>query len=120
VIVVSLVAITLLQSLQKTPTSLSIRGQRFTAASVRATRHNSNKSARSTRIKKVTALFGEPNYLYEAAIASHERHNALHGYQMQVLRQRIHASFLSKPAFMMSILVAELAKPWDERVQWLV
>jgi len=43
----------------------------------------------------------------------------LHGYQMQVLRQRIHASFLAKPAYLMSVLVEELAKPWDERVQWL-
>ncbi|CAC9895698.1 unnamed protein product [Aureobasidium pullulans] len=65
------------------------------------------------------ALFGEPNYLYEAAIATHERHNALHGHQMQILRQRIHASFLAKPAYLMSVLVEELNKPWEERMQWL-
>ena len=108
---------TLLQSLQTTPSihdiQSSIRGHKFGGPGAR--RHQSNR----VRIKKVTALFGEPNYLYEAAIATHERHNALHGYQMQVLRQRIHASFLAKPAYLMSVLVEELAKPWDERVQWL-
>ncbi|KAH0340288.1 glycosyltransferase family 34 protein, partial [Aureobasidium melanogenum] len=116
VVLISLGVITLLQSLQRTPSihdiPLSIRGHRFGSSS-------GPKRSPSIRIKKVSALFGEPNYLYEAALATHERHNALHGYQMQVLRERIHASFLAKPAYLMSVLVEELAKPWDERAQWL-
>jgi hypothetical protein len=114
VVLITLGIATLLQSIQTTHSihdiPLSIRGHKFGGAK----RHSTK-----TRIKKVTAVFGEPNYLYEAAIATHERHNALHGYQMQVLRQRIHASFLAKPAFLMSVLVEELAKPWDERMHWL-
>ncbi|KEQ93288.1 glycosyltransferase family 34 protein [Aureobasidium subglaciale EXF-2481] len=118
VVLISLGVVTLLQSLQTTHSihdiPLSIRGHKFGGAVGR--KHG---SAQAIRIKKVTALFGEPNYLYEGAIATHERHNALHGYQMQVLRQRIHASFLAKPAYLMSVLVEELNKPWDERMQWL-
>lgn len=118
VVLISLVVVTLLQSLQTTPSihdiPLSLHGHKLGGST--STRHN---LARSNRIKKVTALFGEPNYLYEAAVATHERHNALHGYQMQVLRQRIHASFLAKPAYLMSVLVEELNKPWEERMQWL-
>lgn len=68
----------------------------------------------------MTSVFGISNHLYEGALATHERHNALHGYEMQVLRQRIHASFLAKPAYLMAVLVDELAKPWEERMQWLV
>ncbi|THV88421.1 hypothetical protein D6D27_07279, partial [Aureobasidium pullulans] len=116
VVLISLVVVTLLQSLQTTHSihdiPLSLRGHKLGGSA----RHN---SARLNRIKKVTALFGEPNYLYEAAIATHERHNALHGHQMQILRQRIHASFLAKPAYLMSVLVEELNKPWEERMQWL-
>ena len=116
VVLISLGVITLLQSLQTTPSihdiPLSIHGHKFGGSS-------GPKRSPSIRIKKVSALFGEPNYLYEAALATHERHNALHGYQMQVLRERIHASFLAKPAYLMSVLVEELAKPWDERMQWL-
>ncbi|THY27399.1 hypothetical protein D6D01_04122, partial [Aureobasidium pullulans] len=118
VVLISLVVVTLLQSLQTTPSihdiPLSLRGHKLGGSA--GTRHN---SARLNRIKKVTALFGEPNYLYEAAIATHERHNTLHGHQMQILRQRIHASFLAKPAYLMSVLVEELNKPWEERMQWL-
>ncbi|GAB7356091.1 hypothetical protein MBLNU459_g6698t2 [Dothideomycetes sp. NU459] len=75
---------------------------------------------RPLRIKKVSAIFGEHNDLYEAALKTHEKHNELHGYQMQTLRERIINNFWSKPAYLLSVLVEELAKPLDQRNDWLV
>lgn len=75
---------------------------------------------RPLRIKKVSAIFGEHNHLYEAALKTHEKHNELHGYQMQTLRERIINSFWSKPAYLLSVIVEELAKPTNDRNDWLV
>ena len=77
-------------------------------------------TSRVTRIKKVSAVLGERNDLYEAALKTHERHNALHGYQMTVLRQRIVSSYWSKPTYLLSQIVDELAKPAGHRSEWLM
>lgn len=69
---------------------------------------------------KVTALFGAQNELYEAAVRTHEEHNALHGYELKVLRERIVGSFWSKPAYLLSLVVSELAKPEAERKEWIM
>lgn len=77
-------------------------------------------SSAKVRIKKVSALIGEPNHLYEAALQTHEKHNKLHGYEMGVLRERIEGNFRAKPSYLFSLMVSELAKPVDKRIDWLV
>ncbi|KAL1302812.1 hypothetical protein AAFC00_003150 [Neodothiora populina] len=72
------------------------------------------------RIKKVSALIGERNHLYERALKTHERHNEIHGYEMQVLRERITSSYWAKPSWLLAMLVEELARPELERNEWLV
>ncbi|KAK6390078.1 hypothetical protein LTR65_005891 [Meristemomyces frigidus] len=71
-------------------------------------------------VMKVTALFGQANELYEAAVRSHEEHNRLHGYELKVLRERIVDNFWSKPAFLLSLVVEELARPEGERTGWIM
>jgi len=69
---------------------------------------------------KVTGLYGHDNELYEAAIRSHGEHDRLHGYEMKVLREKIVNGHWSKPAYLLSLLVQELAKGEQERAEWMM
>ncbi|RAR10550.1 glycosyltransferase family 34 protein [Stemphylium lycopersici] len=71
------------------------------------------------RIGKVTASFGPEDPTYEAAISSHKTHDAIHNYPHFILRERILHGLWSKHAFLLTILGAELAKPQEERLEWL-
>lgn len=71
------------------------------------------------RIKKVSAVIGDRNEIYEAALRSHKRHNAIHGYDMEVLRERIVGNYWEKPAFLLAKVVEELGKPSDKRNDWI-
>ena len=70
-------------------------------------------------IGKVAMLYGE-NPVYEQALKSHERHNAVHGYSMTVLRSHILPGFWSKPGYILLRLLEEKAKPEHERLEWIV
>ena len=68
----------------------------------------------------MTSLFGQENELYEAAVRSHEEHDRLNGYETKVLEETIVSKYVSKPAWLLSLLVTELAKPIEERTEWLM
>ena len=70
------------------------------------------------RVGKCTILFNG-NSFWERAIKTHERHDKLHGYRLHVLRQSIMDDVWSKPAYILSLLLRELAKPESERLEWL-
>ncbi|KAK4615931.1 hypothetical protein CLAFUW4_10260 [Fulvia fulva] len=73
-----------------------------------------------TRIGKCTILFNSnPNSYWERAVRSHENHDKQHGYRLHVLRQQIMDDVWSKPAYILSLLLRELAKPEGERLEWL-
>jgi hypothetical protein len=72
-----------------------------------------------TRIGKCTILF-YGNSFWERAIRTHERHNREHGYRLHVLRQQLLDDVWSKPAYILSLLLRELAKPESERLEWLM
>ncbi|KAI5358868.1 putative Heat shock protein 70kD domain superfamily [Septoria linicola] len=72
-----------------------------------------------TRIGKCTILF-YGNSAWERAIRTHERHDREHGYRLHVLRQQILDDVWSKPAYILSLLLRELAKPESERLEWLL
>ncbi|OAQ99598.1 hypothetical protein LLEC1_05921 [Akanthomyces lecanii] len=72
------------------------------------------------RIAKVSMLYGKPNSMYEGAIQSHTRHAARWGYPMHVLRQDIAAGFWNKPTYLLAMIVNELSKPADERIEWMM
>ena len=63
---------------------------------------------------------GQDNELYEGALRSHEEQNRLHGYEMKVLREKIMNKHSSTPTYLLSLIVAELAKPEEERMEWLM
>lgn len=72
-----------------------------------------------TRIGKCTILFSG-NSAWERALRTHERHDREHGYRFHVLRQQILDDVWSKPAYILSLLLRELAKPESERLEWLM
>ena len=74
----------------------------------------------SASIGKITIVFGGDNPTYERALKTHEVHNRLHRYPTYVLRQQILNDVWTKPAYILSVLLKELAKPADERLHWLL
>lgn len=71
------------------------------------------------RISKVSMLFGQ-NEIYQRALETHRRHNEIYEYGMHVLREPITDGYWNKLAYIMSLLVQELAKPASERVEWFM
>jgi hypothetical protein len=77
-------------------------------------------SGKRSSIGKVMMLYGNPTPVYERALRGHDRHNEIHGYTMHVLREQTLSEFWSKPAYILQLLLAELAKPPPERLKWLM
>ena len=71
-------------------------------------------------VGKVHAVFGEPNPVYERALELHRSHAEKQGHPMFLLRERVLSGLWSKPAFILSAMLQELAKPEEERLQWLL
>ncbi|KAF2095448.1 hypothetical protein NA57DRAFT_7934, partial [Rhizodiscina lignyota] len=55
----------------------------------------------------------------QRALRTHEVHNRMHGYEMHVARRSILDDTWTKPAFILSVLLQELAKPEGEGAEWL-
>jgi hypothetical protein len=73
-----------------------------------------------SNIAKITMLYGDtPNPAYERALQSHALHADMHGYPLYVLRQKMLGRLWTKPAWILATVLAELAKPPPERLQWL-
>lgn len=72
------------------------------------------------RFAKITATFGEPDPPYEEAIASHKLHNEIHNYPQFILREQMLKGLWSKHAYILSIIGNELAKPLEERLEWVL
>ncbi|KAK3393970.1 galactosyl transferase gma12 mnn10 family protein [Podospora didyma] len=89
-------------------------------------------SGATSRIAKVTVAANKlDSDVIHRALLTHERHNALHGYQHHIAyqeavsgliendRQRRPRGAWTKPAYLLSILVSELQKPEEERLEWV-
>jgi len=74
----------------------------------------------STGIGKVTMSYGSLPEVYQRALDRQLLHSSMHGYADFVLRSKIMPRLWSKPAYILSILLQELEKPKDERLQWLL
>ncbi|KAI4715511.1 hypothetical protein E4T48_08302 [Aureobasidium sp. EXF-10727] len=72
-----------------------------------------------TRVGKCTIVFGGST-IYERTVKTHALHDRLNGYPLYVLRQSIMDDVWSKPAYILSLLLRELAKPAEERLEWLL
>lgn len=82
-------------------------------------RYNILFGARPT-VGKISILFGDSNPSYERALQSHTIHNKLNNYPMFTLRQSILDDVWTKPAYILSVMLREMAKPESERLKWLL
>lgn len=78
------------------------------------------KTASTSVIGKVHVLFGDPNPTYERALVLQEAHARRNGHPMFVCREKILSGLWTKPAFILSVILAELGKAENERLRWLL
>ncbi|GFG13353.1 glycosyltransferase 6 [Aspergillus udagawae] len=69
-------------------------------------------------IGKVTMIYGNIS-IYERTLETHKEHSRRLGYPLTVLRNPILNGIWNKLAILQSVLLRELEKPADQRLQWL-
>ncbi|KAK3336325.1 galactosyl transferase gma12 mnn10 family protein [Cercophora scortea] len=97
-----------------------------------AHRRPGKPTALTSRVAKVTVAANALNIsVIHRALQTHERHNQRHGYLHHIAlneavsgliendRQHRPKGAWTKPAYLLSILVAELQKPQDQRLKWV-
>lgn len=72
------------------------------------------------RIGKVTMIYGDNKSIYERALDTHREHSNRMGYSLFVLRRSILDGVWNKNAILLSLLLQELEKPVDQRLEWLL
>jgi len=80
---------------------------------------SSSSSPIRPTILKLSILTSWDQSASERALFTHFYHATLHAYPFHILRTPILADIWSKPAYILSHLLHELAKPPGERAQWL-
>jgi len=77
------------------------------------------KAGRRARWAKVAVASGFEDVVYERALQTHIDHAERHGYPMYVARENAADGMFNKIAYILHIVLQELYKPADERVEWL-
>jgi hypothetical protein len=72
------------------------------------------------RIAKATILYEGSHGMYDLALKLHNAHNERFGYNMHVLRSRIVKGGLNKALWLQQLIIAELQKPVEEQVEWIL
>ncbi|KAL6229312.1 hypothetical protein BDW75DRAFT_235307 [Aspergillus navahoensis] len=83
-------------------------------------RERNKASVQARRISKASMLYGPRNALYERALQSHRRHAQKWGYGMEVLQNEIVTGYWNKPSYLLALVIRELSRPVNERVEWLM
>jgi hypothetical protein len=77
-------------------------------------------TTKKARFAKVAVASGFEDILYERALDTHVQHALRHGYPMYMARENAADGMFNKIAYILDILLNELFKPADERVDWLL
>lgn len=80
----------------------------------------SDTSSGTPRVAKITLLSGIEDLAYEKALETHREHARIHGYPMYIARETAWAGAYNKIAYLMDILLNEMFKPPEDRVEWLL
>ncbi|KAL2840618.1 hypothetical protein BJX68DRAFT_271567 [Aspergillus pseudodeflectus] len=70
------------------------------------------------KVGKVMSVYGNHS-VYERTLATHEQHGRHWGYPLFVLKRPILDGYWNKLAILLSVMLQELAKPVDQRLEWL-
>lgn len=79
-----------------------------------------NNFSSKPKFAKVTVASGFEDIVYEKALGTHWDHAERHGYPMYLARENAVEGMFNKIAYLMDILLNEMYKPVDERVEWLL
>jgi len=71
------------------------------------------------RFAKVVIASGFEDIVYERALDTHRRYAQKHGYPIYIARENAAEGMFNKVAFLQVVLLDELYKPREERVEWL-
>ena len=77
-------------------------------------------TTRNARFAKIAVASGFEDILYERALDTHVQHAIRHGYPMYMARENAADGMFNKIAYILDILLNELFKPAEERVEWLL
>lgn len=77
-------------------------------------------TTKKARFAKVTVMSGFEDIAYEQALDTHVQHAVRHGYPMYIARENAVDGIFNKIAYIQNILLNELYKPKDQRVEWLL
>ena len=83
---------------------------------------SSNMLEKGHRVRQCTIILpGADHAHYERALKTHVRHGKRWGYPTHVLRNfLVENKFYNKPAYTIYLILDELAKPPDERAEWIL
>lgn len=83
---------------------------------------SSNMLEKGPKIRQCTIILPGADYPhYERALETHVRHGERWGYPTHVLRNfLVKNEFYNKPAYMIYLILEELAKPFGERAEWIL
>ncbi|EGU78143.1 hypothetical protein FOPG_09814 [Fusarium oxysporum f. sp. conglutinans race 2 54008] len=82
-------------------------------------RHMPPYPSSDVRIGRVTAHFGSVQEHYQKALRTHVLHSMIHDNDLEVMCTPVVDSLWNKPAFILSLLLDEMVKPAQERLEWL-
>lgn len=87
----------------------------------KAAPENANKAA--PKVRQATMIYETVggNIIYERSIDTHIKHGDKWGVPTHILRHDvIEAGFFNKPAYILGLVIEEMAKPHDKRTEWIV
>lgn len=114
-LILTLALVSLLGILHLSPSFLALASIPWTASGADLT-----APVKARRITKASMLYGPRNVIYERALQTHRRHAQKWGYGMEVLQNEIAKGYWNKPSYLLALVIRELSKPVNERVEWLM
>lgn len=81
---------------------------------------NATDVSKKPRFAKIAVASGFEDVLYEKALQTHIDHAEKWGYPLYMARETAADGMFNKVAYIMTVLLNELYKPAEERVEWLL
>lgn len=75
------------------------------------------------RLRQATMIYETErfNAVYERSVDTHIKHGEMWGVPTHILRHDIvEAGFFNKPAYILGLIIEEMAKPYGKRAEWIV
>ena len=119
------------------PTKAPLPPSKVAASNSKGNQPSTDTSAKVSKIHQVTMILdgeGPEHEVYERALKTHLAHAERWGYETHILREDIVGSGKSgrdskghwqsgvfkKPLYLLSLVINELAKPKEERAEWIM